>query len=183
MNYYEYDTDTNNFNSVHLILDEGRKILNAFHKAKPMAKKWTPITVHAFDDNPGPDGDFPSLNDYSLIPIFSERAWAILKPLIGTSVEALPIIYPSGKPFYMINIIGAVDCLDESRSEVTRNDFSNRISRIWRYAFISKPMNGKHILQLPTESGSDVLVSESFRSLYEHRNLQGLLFKPLPLVE
>jgi hypothetical protein len=183
MVYYKYDTDPNVYNSVQLPAAEHDRILDAFHKVKPLAKKWKPIKVNGFDDNSGLEGDFPSLNDYSDIPIVSERAWDILQPLIGYCTEALPVIYPNPNPFFFVHIMDVIDCLDEDHSEVRRNSATNRINRIWRYSFNHEAIKDKHIFRLPVKSGSGVFISESFRLLYEAHRLQGLLFQPLPLVE
>ena len=113
----------------------------------------------------------------------SERAWNILQPLIGYCTEPLPATGPSGELLYIIHVMETIDCLDERRSEVSRNSATNRISSVWRHAFDYSKMQGKHIFRLPLESGSDLLVSEEFQSLCERENLIGLTFKELPLVD
>ncbi|HEY2411489.1 MAG TPA: hypothetical protein VGI40_04575 [Pirellulaceae bacterium] len=45
--------------------------------------------------------------------MFSERAWKALEPLIGASVEALPIKHPSQKPYYAMNVL-EVDFVERS---------------------------------------------------------------------
>jgi len=127
-------------------------------------------------------GDFPSLGNYNMLPVMSQRAWEALRPLIGHCCEALPIIHPSGRPYYIIHVMNTIDALDEDRSEVKR--FSDDgIMRVVRYALKSDLLEDQHIFKLPHESGGDLLVDDEFRRVVEENGLQGLIFKPIPLVE
>jgi hypothetical protein len=52
----------------------------------------------------GKTPDFPGLCNYGQIPIVSPLAWQVLKPIIGESVEALPIDSPVGELF-VLNVL------------------------------------------------------------------------------
>ena len=56
-----------------------------------MADRWVAPVANGFEDNPETEGDFPSLSNYNMIPVASQRAWETLRPLIGNCCEALPI--------------------------------------------------------------------------------------------
>src|SRR5208337_5689908 len=61
----------------------------------PLSSHWKPLrTEYSLTEKPLPDGDFPSI----AVPaaVFSERAWDVLRPLIGGVVEALSINHPNG---------------------------------------------------------------------------------------
>lgn len=183
MKYYRYDTDVTHFNAVGLRNEDREHVLAMHSKSIILSPTWQPIVVHGFDDeNPGIEGDFPSLNDYSKIPVLSQRAWDVLRPVIGNVCEALLIRHPTEEPFYIINVLDIVDCLDEEKSEVDRYS-DGRIRRVLRFCFKRNMLAGKHIFKTPRKSGRDLIVSEEFRRLVEQNELKGLRFRELPMVQ
>src|SRR2546425_226987 len=148
-------------------------------KTAPLFPTWKPIVVHCFDDSPGLEGDFPSLSDFNEIPVLGQRAWDALKPLIGPYAEALPIQHPSKQPFYIVNVLVILNCLDEQRSELTRNEATGRVSRVYGYCFRKDVINDRPIFKTPLQSGSELFVSDEFRKIVEDNDLKGLLFKEL----
>ena len=105
-----------------------------------------------------------------------------MEPLIGYCCEALPIIHPTGKPYYIIHVMETVDCLVEDKSEVRRRQYDGRILQIYKYAFKYNLLVGKHIFKLPFMSGSKLLIDDEFRKAVEQNGLKGLVFKAVPLV-
>lgn len=182
MKYYRYKPDAMQYNGVGL-QDRDRKIIWIHSKCDSLAATWRPVSVHGFDDNPGIEGDFPSLSDRNVIPLFSQQAWHILSPLISYCAEALPIKHPSGKPFYLINVMEIIDCLDEERSELVRNMATGRVSRVFKYCFKTDLLQNKHIFKLPRESGGELIVDDDFRKTVEANGLEGLRFEELTLVK
>lgn len=183
MGYYVYRPDANNFAGIGFSLDDHERIVQVHFTDTPLAHKWIPPVAHGFEDNPETEGDFPSLSNYDEIPVMSQRAWEVLRPLIGYCCEALPIIHPTGKPYFIIHVMETVDCLDADRSDLTRNATTGRVNRIYRYAFKSGMLQGKHIFKLPLESSGELIVDENFRRAVEANRLRGLEFKELPLVK
>jgi hypothetical protein len=178
MNFYRYDPDADAFDGFQLRSSD-RNIISIRNERGLIAESWRPIQVDSCEDNPGSMGDFPSLSDYRGIPIFSERAWSVLMPLIKSDVEALSITHSSGTPFLMIHVTAIIDALDLSRAIVTRNRTTQRVSFIDRYAFHSSRIEGKHIFRLPTESSGELIVDELFRDTVKEHRLKGLLFNQL----
>jgi hypothetical protein len=148
----------------------------------PVLDTWTPVVAHVFEDNPGTDGDFPSLSNYNELPVMSERAWVALRPLIGYCCEALPIIHPAGKPYFIVHVMETIDGLDANRSEV-KHFTDGGIMRIVRYSFKPEMLQDKHIFKLPRESGGELVVDDDFRRAVEANGLKGLQFKELPMVQ
>ena len=70
------------------------------------------------DYEPRVKGDFPPFYDYGRLPVLSQRAWDVLSTSVACRWEALPIIHPSKKPFYLIHVMEVIDCVDLSRSEI-----------------------------------------------------------------
>ena len=139
--------------------------------------EWAAPVAHGFDDDPTTEGDFPSLSNFNEIPLMSERAWKTLRPLIGDWCEALPVVHPTGKPYFIIHVMATVDALDIAQSDVTRNATTGRVNRVFRYAFKHDILRGRHIFKLPIESGAELLVDENFRKATEDNGLKGLQFK------
>src|SRR5579884_164354 len=183
MRYYVYRPDANNFAGIAADLTADERVTGIHYEDRSLSTSWTPVTFHGFDDNPPEEGDFPSLSNFWRIPVFSQRAWDALHTLVGYCCEALPIIHPTGKPFYIIHVMETIDCLDEARSELTRNPVTNRVSRIFRYALKTNRLRGKHIFKLPRESGAELLVDDVFRKAVEDNDLKGLIFKELPRID
>lgn len=170
MTIYRIVPDSDTYHSLSIIDSEHVEIFRQF-TGKSLAHSWFPVQVRIFRAKKS--GDFPSL--LSHVPIFSERALQILRPLISNSLEALPLKCDFGK-FYAANILDVVDCLDDSLANIERFS-SGRIMAIERYAFKEDCIEGKHIFKIPETALQDVLVSDNFKSLVEENGLLGLEFK------
>lgn len=141
-------------------------------KRRGSSWKAVPVVVNCCDGNPG---DFPSL--YIGTPVFSKRAWLALQPLIGDSVEALPILYPDSTTYYTMNVLEIVDCLDVANSEISRNGVTGNVSWIHRFSFKRDKLRGKHLFKIPEAPSLFVFVSDDFKRIVEEHNLRGLKFK------
>jgi len=112
---------------------KGEKAYDVFAKlfdGTPRAAQWKPAEAVVAKAKKK-DADFPYLNGH--IPVVSEKAWKALGPLIGKSVEALPIT-GTATPYWALNVLDVADVLDEKRSDLERFD-DGVIMIINRYAF------------------------------------------------
>src|SRR5215469_7160621 len=106
MNIYRIIPDSDLYECIHA--RECDRDLLYFSSGKSMSAKWIPVPVlpderlaeNSLDEPVPAKGDFPSL--YRSTPVFSERAWNALYPLIHGSVESLPLIHPSGEKYFAI---------------------------------------------------------------------------------
>ena len=183
MGFYVYQPNANSFAGIGFSLGDNDRIVDVHYTDTPLADWWIAPVAHGFEDNPETEADFPSLSNFWRIPVMSQRAWDVLRPLIGYCCEALPISHPSGKPYYIIHVMDTVDCLDTTKSDFTRNATTGRVNRIRRYAFKSGMLHGKHIFKLPLESGGELIVDDVFRNTVETNDLKGLRFKELAVGE
>ncbi|MCA8986845.1 MAG: hypothetical protein KDA78_04355 [Planctomycetaceae bacterium] len=183
MNYYKYDIDCNEYAGIRFDQPECDQVLHTRRRTDPISSEWQPPTaiVVAYEDSL--EGDFPCLFDYSNIPIFSQRAWECLEPVIGQDCEPLPFIHPNGQKYLIVHLMGRIDALDEERSELRRSKVDNRVNRVYKYSLKEEMLHGKHLFRLPIESGSDLLVDDLFRETVEKNDLKGLLFNPIPRVQ
>jgi hypothetical protein len=183
MGFYRYQPNANNFAGIGFSMADNERIVQVHFTDTPLADSWIAPVAHGFEDNPETEGDFPSLSNFNEIPVMSERAWEVLRPLISYCCEALPISHPTGKTYFIIHVMDTVNCLDAAKSDLTRNATTGRVNRIRRYAFKSGMLHGKHIFKLPLESGGELIVDDVFRNTVETNDLKGLRFKELPVGE
>ncbi len=190
MHFYKYHPDANDFAGLGFEEPERERVIAMRSKDFPLASEWEPPAAHVFDEDDygvedsGLEGDFPTLMDFGRIPVVSQRAWDVLKPLIGGVCELLPIVYPGGKPFFLLHVMKTIDALGEARSRVRRSKIGDcRITRIFEYAFHEDRLAGQHIFKLPLASGGELFIDDEFRRTVEENGLKGLLFDPLPMAE
>ena len=180
MRYYIYHPDSNHFAGIGLSSDDHSRVGDIYYDDTPAAPSWTPVAAHGFKEDPDVQGDFPAFT-LPRLPVFSERTCSALMPIIGYCSELLPIIHPSGDPYFIVHVMETLDCLDTSRSEFSRNEVTGRINSIYRYAFKNEMLTRKHIFKLPLESGAELFVDDEFRMAVEANGLKGLLFKQIPI--
>lgn len=152
-------------------------IVDRFNEGNILASLWTPVEI-IVDGSIGPLSDFLGLPED--IPVFSRKAWEILSSLIANDVEALPLASSEGE-YVAINCLKIMDCLDQTRSSLTRRP-DGRVQKVISYAFKSDCFQGKHIIKLPESKNLETLVSEEFVKLVHANSLVGSLFLPLTQV-
>jgi hypothetical protein len=179
LSFYLYQPDANNCAGIGFSLADNQRIVNVHFTDTPLADQWIAPDAHGFEDNPETEGDFPSLSNFWRVPVMSQRAWETLRPIIGYCCEALPIVHPAGKPYFIVHVMETIDCLDIGRSEVKRFT-DGGIMRVTRFSFKPEMLQDKHIFKLPRESAGDLILDDIFRRAVESNGLMGLLFKELP---
>jgi hypothetical protein len=187
--FYEYDPDANSFAGVGFAVgevdndnDDGSIVSNLHRYDKPLLDAWTPLACHGFDDNPPEVGDFPSVSNWRVVPMLSERAWQVLQPVLCETCEALPVNTPFESRYFLIHVLSTVDALDEQASEVERRSIDDpRIRNVLRYAFRNELIAGLHIFKLANRQGGGLIVDDVFRNVVESNGLRGLCFRELPM--
>ncbi len=181
MRYYRYKPDCTVAGlGTHALT--GDELDEIFDHNRPLASRWEPIWFQVLDDEPRETGDFPPFYDYPRLPVFSRRAWDVLSASVACRWEALPIIHPTGKPFYLIHVMEVIDCVDHARSEIEYYD-DGGVASIERYCLKPELLVGKHIFRTPIASGSYMLVDDVFRQAVESHRLKGLEFHAIPRVD
>ena len=174
MAIYRYVADADQFDCIS-VAREHRRLFDRFCDGQLLTDWWAPIPVDVDASRDGP-GDFPSL--YCHAPVFSERAWDALTPFVAHTAEALPLIYPGDRKYFVINVLDMVDGLDHSTSVIDRYS-DGRISHVEHYSFQREHLEGKHFFKIPETAGLEVLVSDEFREAVESHGLKGLIFQQL----
>ncbi len=178
---YKYAEDSNNFESILIKqhsqssverADFATDLYRMFKSSEPLAGTWKPLELEIDKGRSGPVSDFPSLP--IMLPIFSARAWEILEPLIGSEVEALPVIHPRA-PHVAIHVMKIIDGLDHAESKFKYYPSGN-IDGILEYHWDEAKIKGHHMFHIP-EGESDIYVSGAFRQTVESHGLKGLNFR------
>ncbi|WP_165235743.1 imm11 family protein [Aquisphaera insulae] len=187
--FYEYDPDANSYAGVGFRVgdvhdddddDDDATVTNLHRNDTPLQQAWRPLTCHGYNDNPSEVGDFVSVSNYRKVPMFSERAWKALQPVIGGECEALAVHHPFNGEYFLIHVLRTADALNEVESEVERRSASDpRIRHIVRYAFRHEQIDNLHIFNLPNKSGGSLIVDGVFRKVVEEHGLRGLRFREL----
>jgi hypothetical protein len=145
------------------------------NKGISMLSRWKPLSLILYEDDKRSETK-KNCSDFMgyLGPAINEKARSSLSTLIEKSVEFLPLSTPIGK-YWMMNI-NAIDCLNESKSDVKRFS-SGKIMRVVNYSFYEDKLQDVHLFILNV--GTDIIVSNTFREVYDQNNLTGLKFYPL----
>jgi hypothetical protein len=176
MEIYTYTPDVNRYDG---LCASGRAdaIMTQEFQGVSLATSWKPLKMKV-DVSTGKMGDFPGYPAGP--PIFSEHAWQVLQPLLGASVEALPLEFKGGS-FFAINVLEVVDCLDQGRSDIGRFPDGSVIS-IHDYVFKAGCLKKQLMFRLPEDLGH-VLVTEPFRDCVMKHKLKGLLWDKIAEVD
>ena len=140
---------------------------------QPMKHDWQPppVTIH---------GKSLRLCDFVVwmakAPVCSEKAKLSLEPVIGSFVEFLLLTELRGKPYYAMNVLKIVDCLDVARSEIDYFDHDpKRISAINTFAFLPDRVENVPIFRVPQPT-SRVFVTQKFADVVVANKLVGASF-------
>lgn len=144
--------------------------------AKPLADGWAPPPIRV-------EGPRKRLCDFmswmTSAPVISEKARLALKPLIGNHCEFLPLIELRGKPFYAINVLTTLDCLDHAESDILyANDDPMHIIQISTYFFYDEKIPPHvPIFKIPDDNYGVVFVGKPFGDAVIENELRGASFQ------
>jgi uncharacterized protein DUF1629 len=152
--------------------------LEVFHRfnGTPFGSSWIPWKVEI--DRPKgyenlPFGDFPGMALH--VPVFTERAAALLEPLLSGNGELLPLVCDEGS-YFAYNVTTVLDALDEEKSSMIRFP-SGRIMNITRHEFFPEKVTSP-IFKIPQTPLMNVFVTEEFQAAVSKHDLKGFNFKP-----
>jgi hypothetical protein len=151
----------------------------------PLASLWSAIAFHGYKEDPAKEveGDFPCFYDYPALPVFSQHAWDALRSEIECRWEALPIIHPSGKPFYLIHVMETIEALDVERSQGVKRYDDGDVMEVDRYCLKTRMLVGKHVFKLSPDATGGLIVDDVFRNAVVGNALTGLEFRALPTID
>jgi hypothetical protein len=154
--------------------DDTRHIQDWFC-GKAIGARWTPVSVEVLRDEihkDRPSSDFPGFGAGK--PTFSDRAVDVLKDLLVSNGELLPLDCKE-RTYRVFNVTRLVDALDEKHSEVERFS-SGRIMNVERFAFYSDRVRDLTIFKIPQFPIGDIFVTDSFVERVKSNCLTGFAF-------
>jgi len=167
---YKYISDSDTFESVQF-KDHDEPVRRLFSKGEAASWPREVIDLNVLKSNR--KGEFPSL--YGWIPVFSEKAWDILKFYIGPAVQVIPVTC-NGECFFLVNVIEVIPCLDHQKSVIQKNSITGQVSSISNHYFNTEMLQGKYIFKIPETKGLEVYITDKFKSIVSQNNLEGLTF-------
>lgn len=174
MNYYRFYPDSDTYDSVDMALEHDPSL--AFD-GRLLADSYQPIEVEV--DPLGKRGDFPHMALH--VPVCTDRALAVIRPLLPPGSEILPLVVrpPEYGPLHALNI-PVFDALDREKAEF-EDDGYDMIS-VDTFAFREDVLGGAAIFRIKGLHLSYCYMNDAFREAVERSGLEGLIFKPLPMV-
>jgi hypothetical protein len=170
MKIWQLDADVDNYDNFTTIKKED---LSKFDfDGSHLIESWEPVAVRVIEEIKVSDS--PGLS--SGAPVMSERAVEILRELMGSSVEILPLRYRKGD-YYAINVTDVLSCINYDEAEYKLFSSSNRIMRFIKYSFKEHILKDKHIFKIVDEPRRRPFVSDVFRRKVLDEGLEGFYFK------
>jgi hypothetical protein len=140
---------------------------------KPMGRRWKPPPVRI-------TGKSKRLRDFApwmhSVPVCSDKAKAYLEPIVGSDAEFLPLTRIKERPYYALNILRLMDCLDEEKSDIVFSSSEPKhILDIKTYSFVGDKLEDASIFRVPFPT-SMVFVTRKFVDVVIANKLSGANF-------
>lgn len=133
---------------------------------------WDPISVQrSYNDECLGLSDYPNF----CFPVCSEKAVFVLKPLIESNVEFLPLVFGSDK-YWVINILTVLDAVNRSKSVYKTFRDGKRIMAFQKYAFFPEAVTNIPVFKITEEKTRYPFVSDEFKRVVENNCLTGFEF-------
>lgn len=137
---------------------------------------WTPIRVRTFDEKGGVKKMIADVSGLSALTVVSQRGYDSLNGDL-LECEFYPFLWGQNR-VWALTTTKLVDCLDETRSQVSR--FADgRVWDIQNYVFKSMPPANVYFFHVPQLPSGELLATERAKKLFDAYELTGMTFKPL----
>jgi len=175
MNYI-LRADVNHYQTVSVDRDEDVAVADLFNGSE-IAPRWLapPMHIHEKGRETRPPSDSPGF--LPGIPLFSPRAVNVLKALLNSHGEFLPLNCHD-QELYAFNVTRIVNGLDLTHSDYKIFPSTGRIMLVNKYVFISSVVENLPIFKIIQFPRGTVFVDDSFVHLIKHNKLTGFLFTP-----
>lgn len=107
-------------------------------------------------------------------PIVSENFVRVMQPICHSTVEFLPLMVLRNVPYYVLNVIEVIDCLDMERSDIVYSpSFPDKIMRVDRFVFRSQARRGVPMFKIPQDM-DEIFVRQLFIEAARENHLSGI---------
>jgi hypothetical protein len=153
---------------------------------RPNYLTWEPKSLKSIWKKRGVAGNIRKFNDYPCIdltwPAFSQRAVDFLGDLLEPNGELLPVQHDLGT-YYFFNCTRMTNCVDLTKSEVTKLSDGGLITSTKKLVFIEDMLADLSIFKVRTQL-TETFCTQTFVDRVEASGLQGFMFIPIwPLPE
>lgn len=137
------------------------------------ASSWCPLELQCIDDTPLPLGDAVGADWGFLV---SDAARKVFEQLGESQIEYLPMIH-SEQTYYIMNVLGSVDCLDRQKSVCLYSpSIKDRILFVNKYHFNECLVGQKKVFRLKDEPYRGPFVTEEVVFAIRSAGLKGFCF-------
>lgn len=98
-----------------VVIDTDLDYFDDHFVGRPMAEDWRAPAVELRNKSL-PAQDFVSW--MLAAPVISDRARQVLEPVLGGACEILPLLSIKRRPYFAVNVVAVIDCLDYAESEI-----------------------------------------------------------------
>jgi len=148
---------------------DGRKKINS----------WKTIKMSRLDSS-GAKGANAMGTDFAM-PMVDSKVVKNIDNFTNSSVELLPIILDEDgydtSDFYILNVIGRLDCIDFEKSDYKAFSNGEGILKFNKIVFRENVVRGKHIFKAENDRFRTNYISDELRQKIENSNLKGFLFE------
>ena len=137
------------------------------------ANDWRPFTVRIIREQRTGD-HFHFAGGH---PVWNDRAWSVLEPIIGESAEVLTVKVEGGGELWLLNVLDFVPL--GTSTEGSYNKVAKAMTSVRRYAFHEEDVENKVIFRAQGMGFGDCIVSELFKQAAESAGLLGMGFNEL----
>jgi hypothetical protein len=147
-----------------------------FHRhcqGKKEAEHWKKPKVYIVDNDnkndPLVDILYGDLGVYFVSEHFKQK----MERFLNNYVEFLPLGDIRGVPYFVLNVVNVIDCLDKNRSDIFYSpSFPEKILNVHQYVFKNIPIDGP-IFKVP-EDITEIFVTDKFTNMILKNGITGV---------
>jgi len=141
-------------------------------KGYPLPEHWQ-LPKHTVGHRTSRLNDF--VQGYTQAPFVSERVVQVLTPILRREAEFRGIGKILGEPYFVMNVVNIVDCLDENRSCIVRAA-DGRVLTLRQAVFNQSRFPHAAVFKVPQDTGR-IYVAECFVNVVTEHRLTGVGFE------
>jgi hypothetical protein len=156
------------------------EVMHSLGQGRPFEGTWRPIRVGRLKKPRKRRSevlcDLTAVAAKLNVPVLSAGAKQVFEPILGRQAQWLPLAFDEGE-YWLLNSLHVLDALDLAQSEI-RHFAHGPVWNVETYAFRISAVADEWLFKV-ANAPYDVLVTDRFRDLVQHRGLTGFYFQPV----
>ncbi|MED2840294.1 hypothetical protein P4255_22825 [Bacillus wiedmannii] len=179
MKIWQLKSSTDDYETFQLLnYEEDKKYFKtSFNSMVSLSDSWTPQFIEVTDE--GKSSDSPIFWGKSGVQIISEKAKNVLEPIVGDTIEFLPLIHKqTNKKYYAMHVLRVLEALDTNKTIFDKLS-SGLIIGCKKFVFIPYVVQDEPIFKLKINGKvhpNYLLVSDQFKNAIVESELKGFQF-------